>query len=516
MLTNLKKRWAANRAARQEAKAAAIGISNKSWNLSAGPGTLPPVEMPKAKKGATSLSSWKTQLGRATAVITQPDRGLANTDITTYRTGANTPSVIRDLAASNPDLSATMNAYLRVGIPEEYSLVARDMDGEINADASRTAREVLNRMTLIGDPTLGYNPTTDIQSLSESLGKELFQYGSMALELVLNKQLTPAYMQPVSVTKLKWKEEEGGVYPVQVISGKEISLDIPTFFYLSVDQDLLTPYSQSPVETAIQAVLADAQFMNDLRKAMHRVIQPRLVATLLEERIAKTLDPAIRADQEKYDEFMDGLVEALTEQLTNLEPEEALVSWDNVEYDMLTTDKGGGDSSSVWQAVQKLIENKLTAGAKSLPAVLGRDAQASSATTSSMLFLKNANIIRSKLNVLYSRALTMALRLLGLDVMVEFKYAKLDLRPDAELAAYRSMEQSSKLELLSLGMKTDDEVCLELTGRLPPKGYTPKAGTMFKNNPSKVVENPDSQTSTMKTGGAKDNLQPSTPSNPKS
>ena len=509
MLSKFKARWGA-------AKAPKIEPAMDSPSISAGPGSLAPIELPKPKKGATALQSWKTQIGRATSAIVRPDRGLANTDITTYRTGANTPTVIRDLAASNPDLSATLNAYLRVGIPEEYSLVARDMDDEINADASRIAREVLNRMTLIGDPTLGYNPTTDLQSLSESLGKELFQYGGMGMELVLNKLMMPSYMQPVSVTKIQWKEEEGGVYPVQIISGQEISLDIPTFFYLSVDQDLLTPYAMSPIETAIQAVLADAQFMNDLRKSMKRVIQPRLIATLLEEKIANTLDPSIRADPDAYDKYMDDLVLALTEQLQGLEPEEALINFDNVEFEMLTTDSGGGNSAEVWKAVQALIENKLTAGAKSLPAVLGRDGQSGSATTSTMLFLKNANILRSKLNVLYSRALTMALRLLGNDVMVEFKYAKLDLRPDAELAAYRAMNQSAELELLSLGLKEDNEVCITLTGRLPPKGYKPLAGTMFKTASANTGGNPNSQTSTMNTGGAKDNLQPSTPSNPKS
>ena len=509
MLHKFKARWGA-------AKPAKIEPGMDTPSVTAGPGSLTPIEMPKPAKGPTSLQSWKTQIGRATAAITRPDRGLANTDITTYRTGANTPAVIRDLAASNPDLSATLNAYLRVGIPEEFSLVARDMDGEINADASRIAREVLNRMTLIGDPTLGYNPTTDLQSLSESLGKELFQYGGMGMELVLNKLMMPSYMQPVSVTKIQWKEEEGGVYPVQIISGQEISLDIPTFFSLSVDQDLLTPYTMSPIETAIQAVLADAQFMNDLRKSMKRVIQPRLIATLLEEKIANTLDPSIRADPDAYDKYMDDLVLALTEQLQGLEPEEALINFDNVEFDTLTPDSGGGNSADVWKAVQSLIENKLTAGAKSLPAVLGRDGQSGSATTSTMLFLKNANILRSKLNILYSRALTMALRLLGNDVMVEFKYAKLDLRPDAELAAYRSMNQASELELLSLGLKTDDEVSLVLTGRLPPKGYKPLAGTMFKSAPANTGGNPNSQTSTMNKGGAQDNLQPSTPSNPKS
>ena len=35
------------------------------------------------------------------------------------------------------------------------------------------------------------------------------------------------------------------------------------------------------------------------------------------------------------------------------------------------------------------------------------------------------------------------------------------------------------LEKLSLGLITDEEASLTLTGKLPPPGYKPRAGTMF-------------------------------------
>ena len=140
------------------------------------------------------------------------------------------------------------------------------------------------------------------------------------------------------------------------------------------------------------------------------------------------------------------LIGQITAVLSNLQPEDALVSFDNVEYSTMNADSSGGNVAQTMQTVQKLIESKLAAGAKTLPAVLGRDSTGTAATTSSMLFLKNANIIRTKLNVIYSRALTQAVRLQGQDVYVEFKYAELDLRPQAELEAYKAMEQSRILE----------------------------------------------------------------------
>lgn len=486
--------------------------SNEQPPVQAGPGSLPPVTMPKPPKGQTTLPSYKTQVARATSALQQPDRRLASTDVVSYRLGANTRAIIRDMTASSPDLSAAVNSYLRVGIPNRYTVIARDMDGTINREATKIAQEILRRLTMVGDGSLGYNPTTDLQSLSESLGKELLMYGAMGLELVLDKSRTPSYLQPVSTVKLKWREEADGIYPVQEISGNEVSLDIATFFYVSVDQDLLNAYSDSMLEAAVQAVIADGTFLNDLRKSMQRVIQPRLIATLIEGKVKESIPPEISNDAVKLGEFYTNLIAQLTTQLTDLQPEEALVSFDNVEYNMLTPNGGGANIGDTLQTVQKLIESKLAAGSKTSAAVLGRDASSSSATTSTMLFMKNADVVRRKLNLIYSRALTVALRLLAQDVFVEFNYAELDLRPEGELEAYKSMRQSRTLELLSLGLITDEEACIDLTGNLPPDGLTPLSGTMFKS--AKVKSgNPNSQTSNM---GTKDELKPSTPAKPKS
>jgi hypothetical protein len=145
---------------------------------------------------------------------------------------------------------------------------------------------------------------------------------------------------------------------------------------------------------------------------------------------------------------------------------------------------------------------------------MGHSASSTSASAETMLYLKHADIIRRKLNEIYSRALTLAVRLFGQDVYVDFRYAAIDLRPTGELEAYRAMEQARILELLSLGLVTDEEACVELTGHLPPQGYTPLAGTMFKTGASGAAgtENPTSQTSTM---GKGDKKAPASPKSPK-
>lgn len=476
----------------------------------AGPGTLPVVPPGKAPNKQQTLASYKTQAERSVNALPRTDRNTANLDATTYRTGANTRQTVRNFTAVSPDLSATMANYLRVGIPEKYTIVARDLDGTVNVEATKLANEIINRLTYLGDGTLGFNPVTDLQSLSESLGRELLTEGSLAAELVLDSQRVPAWIQAISTSTLQFKEDATGVYPVQKVGSAERRLDIPTFFYLSVDQDLLNAYSSSYFEAAIQSVVADAQFMNDVRRSMVRAIQPRLTAQIIEEKVLETLPPSVRSDPEKLSAFYTQLLETLQSQMDNLGPDDVLVHFDSIKYEFIEGSVNNNIGDTL-KTVLSLLESKLAAGAKTLPAILGRESgNSTAATASSMLFLKNANLIRTKLNTLYSRILTQSVRLQGMDVIVTFTYAALDLRPQAELEAYKSMEQSRILEQLSLGLITDEEACLALTGNLPPASYKPLSGTMFRQGQaSQIVENPASQTSSMNKG------KPTTPTQPK-
>ena len=164
--------------------------------------------------------------------------------------------------------------------------------------------------------------------------------------------------------------------------------------------------------------------------------------------------------------------------------------------------------------LQEVLNSKLQAGVKTLPIVLGHGQGANSSSAESLLFVKSANMLRLKLNEFYSRALTVAVRLMGQDCYVEFSYANIDLRPESELEAYRAMEQSRVLELLSLGFITDEEAALRLTGNLPPKGMKPLSGTMFRTRSSQQSAQPG--TAASQTSAMGKELSAPTPKEPKS
>jgi hypothetical protein len=456
--------------------------------------TLPPFPMPKAPKGAQSIPGYRTQTVARTSAIPRVDRQLATTDRLTARTLGDTRKTLRELSKSSPDLSSAISFLLRTGIPEQYTVVARTMDGKIDINGTGTAQELLRRLTFMGNPDGTFGAQKALQSLSEELALELVLDGAMCLEVALDKARVPASFNPVSIPTLKIYEEDNSFRLVQDIGGVETDLDIPTVIYVAVDQLQSEAYASSYIESAIQPILADIDFNNDMRRILKRAVLPRLKAIIESEKIKKLCPPDIIADTEKFTAYKESLIREVEGVVNGANPEDAFVMFDNVDIAYLD---GGGDPGVIVERIQKVLNGKLAAGAKTLPTVLGHGGNSNSSSTEATLYIKQANMIRVKLNELYSRALTVAVRLLGIDCYVEFKYAAIDLRPEAELEAYKLMKQSRWMALASIGYVTHEEACLELTGNLPPAGFVaPPLGWMQAGNQN-TIATPESNTSTM-------------------
>ena len=453
---------------------------------------LPTSEPIKAPRKQLSVPSYLKSAPNPKNDLPRDDRRLANLDITSYRNGADTRTVIRDFARANPDLSAAVWAYIRLAITDEYVAVARNPDNSFNLEATQSLQAVLNRFNVMGNPADGYIGNFDIQSISESWAQELVLYGSCCGELVLDKTLMPARIQPLSTTQITFRaDKDNTLIPVQKVSSEERILDIPTFMYTSIDQSLLSSYSDSPIEAAIKPALFAEDYIADLHRLVKRVIFPRQKLTINEEKIRNSIPADIMNDAEAVTAYFASVISQVESKINGLRPEDALVMLDSITAEL---DNNGNTSLSQEMAVlQALSDSRLISGAKSLGTILGKQNGSSNIASSEvLLFMKSASAITKKLSLMYSRLLTVAMRLLGYDVIVEFKYADIDLRPKKEVAAFAQTEQSMVLEQLSLGLISDEEACLKLTGKLPPAGYKPLSGTMFKGGTQTPASDPSS------------------------
>jgi hypothetical protein len=175
------------------------------------------------------------------------------------------------------------------------------------------------------------------------------------------------------------------------------------------------------------------------------------------------------------------VVSDIEAQINGLNPEDVLVLFDTLGFEI---ENGGNTNlSEEYKAVQGMADSRVVAGSKTMPTVLGKSNGTSNvASTESMLFVKYVEgAVWGKLNEMFSKIFTLALRLLGHDVYVTFTFDAIDLRPESELEAFKAMKQSRLLEQLSLGMISDEEASIKLTGHLPPTTMKPLSGTGFFN-----------------------------------
>lgn len=443
---------------------------------------LPSPPTPVVKGKQASLPSFLlTRKPSTSSPLLRTDKLLANTDITTIRVGSDSREVIRKFTRASPELSAAVTAYIRTGITNDFTAVAHNLDGTVNPEATTALAQVISRMDVLNDYTLGYDDSLSLRSISEVWARELVTQGECCGELVLDKARLPDKIQPVSTTQIRLFPTSDGRkrIPKQFIGGEYIDLDVPTFFMVRIDEDILEPYPVSPIEPAIQAVIFSADFMNDLRRVVKKAIHPRNVVTINEEKLRASLPQDVRQDQVKLDAYLNGVLAELEERVNGLEPEDVLILFDTIGIEI--TDHGNTNLGKEYEVVQGMADSKVAAGAKVLPTMLGKGGgTANTASVEAVMWVKYVEgTVWAKLNEMFSKIFTLAVRLLGYDVVVKFRYKTIDLRPEAELESFKAMEQSRVMALWSIGLLTDEEASIKLTGHLPPKGFKPMSGTGF-------------------------------------
>lgn len=444
---------------------------------------------PKVRPGMSlALAGFSTSSRPdASTALRETDPFVASLDVTSLRyTSTGTKDLVRQASKVSPELSAAVTSYIRTAITAGYTGVAYNRDKTFNREATSALAQVMTSFDILSDYTIGFDDAPSTRSLSETLAKQLMSEGALCGELVLDKMRLPDRISPIPVSQIRWYPTPDGKRktPKQVVSGEEYDLNFPTVFYISLDQDLLTAYSDSPVQSAVAAVMFAEEFMNDIRRVVRKVLHPRMKVTIDEEKFKKTIPPEYAADPKAHAEYVNSVVTTLESKISSLQPEQALIVFDMFGIEVI--DHGNTNLSNEYKVLTDLANAKLASGAKALPTVLGMASGTSNvASTEAMMFVKYVEgAIWGKLNEFYSKVLTLALRLMGYDVYVEFQYNSINLRPDDELESYRAQKQSRILDLLSIGFYSDDQACLTLTGNLTPAGHKPLSGTGFRSGTS--------------------------------
>lgn len=389
---------------------------------------------------------------------------------------------IRALSRFNGVFSTAVHSYVQLAM-SGYSLTGYAA-GTHDFDLSTTlgARSMAVASDTLYDYTVGYGDKQGLDSTIETLLKEVVQTGACSAELVLNRFRLPERIVAVPVPTLNWKSRsDGSKFPEQVptgTGGDPISLDIPTFFYAASHQQSNSIFPRSPMEAALQTVFVYAEFIEDIYKILRKSGHSRTVVSIALEHATKTAPADVQGDSKKLKAYLEGIRTDIESVVSGLEPDEALVTYDTAKVDILRTAGEKSDYSALLDSFSGMFATSL----KSMPSTLGMRIQGSQSlsNTESLIYLKMVSSIQKPVEVILSRVFTLATRLItGTDGYVKFKFKPIDIRPESELSAHRSVDMQNIMRQLSVGFLTDDEAA-HIVGSGPRAPGAPNlSGTMF-------------------------------------
>jgi len=408
-----------------------------------------------------------------------------NTSIQSVRNATNAYDAMRALVKISGDFSMAVTSYVRLAnTPLRYKVF--DGTHQLSADGYRLLFSVLANLEYLADYTYGYDDRIPLTGVSEVMLNEVMLTGAAALEVVLDKTRLPFRLQPVSPSKLRWRigELETGalnhkVIPWQQSQGATVMLDVPTFFSCRLDHDVTITYPKPPLESALNAAVFNAEVLEDIRRAVRQSGHSRVLVTLDTEKVAKSMPVEARGDFNQAKEWMESVRSSLESQLAALTPQSGIVVWDTAAVEYLNSQVGAAGD---YGPLMDIVDSQSSTALRTPPSILGKRMSGGSqniSSSESLLFLKHVEGVRRPVQAVWSRALTLVLRMYGFEGYVQAVYEPVNLRPEAELEAFKQMRQSRVLELLSLGFLTDQEAAYELgTGLLAPTAQ-PMSGTRF-------------------------------------
>lgn len=411
--------------------------------------------------------------------IPRDNTRAANQSIQSFRIQNNDVAAVRALDLIDGTFSSSIFSFVEIANSPVKIAAYETSTHQFSMSGTQLARSVVASLDTLYDYSKGYADKRSLERTLETGLLEVITTGAVSAELVLDKYRLPDRINIVPYDTLEWVSRgDGTKYPVQQSStGDSIKLDLPNFFVAELHKHANKAYASTMMAPALNSSFHFNEFIEDMRRTLRRHGHGRLDVKIISEMVMAAAPEEIKADPEKLKTWLASVQEDVSTELTGLNPEDALVHYDSAEVNLM---KGEGEKADYVPLLNALSGQHATS-LKTSPSILGLRLSGSQSlsNTESLVFLKVARGIQRPVEEVMSRALTLATRLYGEDVYVKFKFEPINLRPEDELEAFKTMRQDRIFNLLSEGFITDEEAADMLgTGPRTP-GAPPLSGTGF-------------------------------------
>lgn len=357
----------------------------------------------------------------------------------------------------------------------------------VSQSGTEIARSIIANLDTLSDYSKGYNDKPSLHSLIHTMFSEIPQTGGVAAELVLNKYRLPERIQVVDYGSIVWVSDgEGGRKPQQSGTGGEnVDLDLATFFVSELHKEAHESYATPLFKSSLTATITTLEFIEDMRRAVNRHGHSRLIVTLDLEAVTASAPDEVRNDSAKLQAYLDNVLDDVKNELSDLSPEDCVVTYDTAETKIEDT----GGTKSDYVPLLTSLSNYQSTSMKTPTSVIGMRSEGSQSlsNTETLVYLKGVRAVQAPVEEILSRMLTLSVRLYGFEGYVRVQFMPIDLRPESELEAYKVQKQTRHLELLSLGLISDYQFCLELGLDFNPDAK-PLSGTGFYQSSNKSAD----------------------------
>jgi len=446
--------------------------------------------------------------------LTRDDRIPNNQTVRSRRFASSTAAAqMRLFAETDGILSTAILQYIAMAKTRWRVLAYQPFTQEFSPEGLKAAETLISALDTLWSYTSGYQDKRSLSETIETLLLEAMLSGGIAAELVLDTNRLPQQIFPFAYETITWKANgRGGRYPVQKPkNGNERELNYPNIFVAECLKPADRLYAIPAMISGFDNLFAYAEFVEDMRRVLKRAGGPRLLVKLDYQKVAASAPADVQNDGAKLKLFLDQVKTQVESDISNMAPEDALVYYDIAEVDSVATEGEKKDYADFLKEMSGLAASAI----KTNPSMIGLRMGGSQnvASTETMLALNLAALFQDTVETVLSRALTLAVRLYGVDAYVKFKFEAIDLRPELELEAHKSIKQNRMTELLSIGRITDEEYQAELGLGSIPEGAPRLSGTMFYQTKAQDTvptsqtnaRNQDITPSTPTSAGGKDN-----------
>ena len=398
------------------------------------------------------------------------------------RTSINT--MIKELIQREGLFSSAANAAVTLAANDGFKVAGYNAEGEMDIGVMSAAYTLLDRIDMLHDYTQGYNDKMSMREIYMTMIMNVVDSGGCACELVLDTDFAPTQIVPIDYATIEWnvRDENGGRYPSQKENDND--LDTPTVFISEHIKSPSSPYAMSMLRPGIEMTFFHNEFIEDMRRSIKQAGNPRVLAKLVTENVSKACPAKFKDDPKKQAEWMNSKLEEVRAMLASLEPEDAMVFWDSVEISKQEADSEKADYTVLLKTLSNMVGVALKTPASGIGLRVEGGQGLSNAET--LVYMRTVSAIPYTVCSALSRALTLAIRLLGVEGSVKLVPNDVELQPKAALEAYTATRQNRILSMLSLGLINDATACFELG--LRPSQLVALAGTRFMDKNSETSE----------------------------